>query len=332
VHDGRFRITGLAPGPYTLQLESGDGRELVVPFPALEVIAPAEGVRIGPTYGCTRVRVTAAGAAPARATLRVHLERGMLSRSVEVGAETLVVADLRAPLQLSAEAVGFPFARAELPADARARVDALELRLAADEAAGALELTWTIDVESLAPAWVTAQWWCEADGTQGEASVQATTSGCRFDNWKPGRYRVVLEPREKDPWELTTSYLCTPTLVVDIAPGRTMRRDVGWVEGGRARIVPEPLPDEHRSSLTARVRDARGAELPVRFVQREYVEGALTISAFTGALALHGASELLPNLAPGTYELALDEGEPTALRLGFEIRAGETMDVALRVP
>src|SRR5262249_50078417 len=56
---GAFRITGLEPGTYALELE-GAGEAYVVPSRALEASAPSAGVVLGASYGRTQVHVSCA--------------------------------------------------------------------------------------------------------------------------------------------------------------------------------------------------------------------------------------------------------------------------------
>ncbi|MSR63074.1 MAG: sigma-70 family RNA polymerase sigma factor [Planctomycetes bacterium] len=328
--NGFFRIAGLDPGRYTLSVVRGDGPEIFLPSPRTEVSAPASGVVVGENLGCARITLRCEGSAPDVVGLGVQCDGFMESRGgLRCADEMVVVADRDLAYTLSAFAAGHAKAEGVLPPP-RATEERLELVLPPNVEYGALELAWTLAPGLVAPEHVTAHW--RREGQEGEATAKASASGCRFENWLPGRYSMTLEPRG-DPWEPATSAFCTAPFEVELAADRTAHATVEWLAGGDVRFAPDAsaLPPE-LSSLNARVLDAQGRALAVRFVQRTYVYGEVQIRSWTGAMALRGTSELQPSLAPGAYQLVLSENDAELVRVPFTIVAGQTVEVAFVVP
>jgi len=329
--EGSFRIAGLEPGRHALQLEAPRGEAYVLPYPALEVLAPAANVVLGDSYGRTLARVTCVGKAPPVIGLEVRTDddHGTQVLSGGGGTSATVITDRRKAFSVVASAPGWKRVSGAVPPP-RALEERLELVLEKNDELASLELEWALAPGQPDPDDVTAHW--RRDDGEGDASARSRAGRCRFENWAPGRYRVRLEPRAES-WDPSASFLCTAPVEVELAAGRTTHATVEWTTGGRARFLPDASgrPPE-LFSLPARVVDAEGRALAVRFVQRTYGEEGIQIGSWSGAMALRGATELQPNLAPGGYELVLEEKGAELVRVPFTVAAGETVEVPFVVP
>lgn len=337
--DGSFRFSGLEPGFYTLSLASRLGGERVqLDHPELEVRAPVSGVEFGRELGLVRLGVRGYGEEePMRLLLSYAVDPGAPEvRHQSFGMQLTatrpveVLVDRRREFSATVEAQGTLAAWRTIPAGrARIHEETFEPPASAPRF-GALELTWSLPEEFQLPRGLRAYW---RSGTgSGNVETVARDGGCRFERLQPGRYELTVVPFSAQFWEPLPSFAGTRSIEVEIEAERTTQATVEWLLGGRARFVPEGRARAGREALDAEVRDAFGRRCGVTFAMREYdAEGSLNVGSFA-TLPLLWASELEPNLPPGSYTLVLfDEGRELA-RIPFALVAGELIDVPVLLP
>ncbi len=325
--DGVFRISGLAPGTYDLFLEGDQSDYMVVPQPAAKAVpAPSAGVLLGEHFGRVEVVVTGAEERGV-AEVRIPLDGGRLSRHVNCGEPFGVIADRRSPLVIEALAPGFSPAKHELPAFSRGVEERVALELQHDVERATLTVEWASSAGAPPPAWVTARL-RGSDEQEGLLPVQPGDGECVFRDLEPGRYQVILEPRGSNFWEPLASFLVVAPFEIELAPGETARRTVFWQLGGGVRFVPEvgPGPPE-MLDVAARILDASGSDLAVRFITREFEGGTFNFGARTGSVSIHQPSELEPRLLPGNYVLVIQKEGREPRRVPFTVVAGEMVEV-----
>jgi RNA polymerase sigma-70 factor (ECF subfamily) len=323
--DGRFLIAGLEPGVHVLQLEAQAPSEIVLPFPALEVPAPASGLLFGQSYGLVKVVTAAERRVHGELQLQFALDGGYYARSAQAGERLEVIVDRRMPLSVQALAPGCPPASGELAAPRAAQAE-LVIALDPDPGRTTLLVEWPPLADGTGPAAVRA--WLRGGGRELWYHGRASGDACAFSDLPPGRFQVLLVPGDTV-WSFFASSLCSEPIEVELAPGETTRVRIEWQLGGKARFLPRGTAV---GDVRARVLDLAERELSVRFVTRSFHEGVLASGSTSGRIPTGEPSELEPSLRPGTYVLVLGEPGAPELRVPFELRAGEVSDVPFDRP
>lgn len=302
------------------------------------VHAPASGVDLEGVPAAIRLVLRVDGGVPVRADLEganAELLPGDPSRNGVVldltsdgGDFGLIQVESDVEYTLRVAAGRFAGILAEIPplAPGEERVVTLDLRRA--QLASTIVLIAVADEAE--PVGGLDVWLNAADDQRGERArlVRVERSGessFRIEQLPPGKYRLVLRPRER----LASGELGhhVPTeIVVDVPPNTTVERHVRFESGGRIRMCAK---DAHGGFVRATVelRDAGGAKLETDF----YCEVQNTHYGCGWYLCEQGLNDH-PPLPPGHYEFTLSADGYESEVCAVDLVAGETrtLEVFLR--
>ena len=324
---GRYRVDGLTPGPYVLY----SGRlpdETIVAFPALSVEAPRDDADIDIDFArlAFRVRTEARGLRNAIVQVQPKDGRGGGAglRTDDQGKCSVLVPP-RSTLAVRAELEGYQATALDVVSLGPGETVSTEIDLVRSGCTLLVDLRATDgraireagfalfsdDAERPSPnVGASAVGSGAGGGMPGPGGVlpafardaRSETGSFVLRDLPPGSFRLMIDA--EGPWGAAAAYWVHSPVRVDLAPGGETRRTVELVEGGRIRIS---VKSPHGDFLPAhcRLRESSGWEVPLLVVTRQADGSRSAHPEILGGLGFLGASDLLPNLPPGSYELEL---------------------------
>lgn len=331
--DDSFRLSGLSDGTWQLDLQCA-GNCTVVAQPKIEVVAPSQGLVIGPGIGRITVEVHSEGAS-VHGQERVVLRCGaasddLLTAGKDGRASFLVDVALDCDIE-----VFFSTVAKHVPLLAAGR--ALDCFQVIDGAPSGEPTTATLVLEPVGETGAPARMHVEVHSprTKGRQEHNAVLKDgkYRLENLTSGQWTIDFTPSSPTWYGMSGGeFLCEETLDVHLVAGETLVRPIVFRPAGRARFEIEGWSSSNQMERArARLVDAQGATLRATFVVRTYQNDQLMLNAGEGSIPLHTSSELAEGLVPGTYQLVLDDEVWTADPVSFSASAGETTTVRLRV-
>ena len=123
------------------------------------------------------------------------------------------------------------------------------------------------------------------------------------------------------------TYWCDAEAEGDLRAGETTTLDVELRRGGRVRLAAR-APDGRAVAAECVLVDEAGERVPAMYLQRS-AEGSVTGN--DGIQAGETPTEIDRALPPGRYALEVREKGYRPQRVAFEVRAGESTDVTVRL-
>ncbi|MCI0588130.1 MAG: sigma-70 family RNA polymerase sigma factor [Planctomycetes bacterium] len=324
---GRYLIEGLLSGPHTVYSVSlPDGH--VVGLPALSVEAPQDGADIDIDFArlAFRVRTEARGLRNAIVQVRPKDGRGGGAglRTDDQGKCSVLVPP-RSTLAVRAELEGYQGTAVDVVSPGPGETVTTEIDLVRSGCTLLVDLRATDgrairdagfalfsdDAERPLPnVGASAVGSGAGGGMPGPGGVlpafvrdaRSETGSFVLRDLPPGSFRLMIDA--EGPWGAAAAFWVHSPVRVDLAPGGEIRRTVELVEGGRIRVS---VKSPHGDFLPAHclLRDSSGWEVPILVVTRQADGSRSAHPEILGGLGFLGASDLLPNLPPGSYELEL---------------------------
>lgn len=305
--DGTFRITGLAPGAYDLELSAPNEIDWLAGAVATNVIAPAEGLALSSFVHTFVVNLEHDGR-PIRADVEWTIgAEACTARTSIRGRKTFVVA-ADDDVTLVAGTAAAHSDTVHVPARGRAFETVVLLDPAEHTApSGALVLEPVPATEAPRRVHVTLTPRANTQSRPVELDLSLDGGTYATSQLAPGDYTAAVEPSDELDGVFFASFAHYPTLDIVIVDGRTTRHVLPSSLGGRIRV--RCAGDVTPGSVAAFViRDARGGEHALRSVFRSTDDEVFWDRSNNRGLPLDRECELFPNLPAGDYTIELTDG------------------------
>jgi hypothetical protein len=330
--EGRWKATSLTPGRYTASIEllPGDGPHLSsYPQGEVEVEAPAR--RVDLEYGYSALRLESQVELPQEGSGRVTItQENTAPRILDFTVARPLGPIVGTPGEVVDVRIEFDGHRpwqATLTLPARGEELTVPFRLEAGPEPSALTLEIRVPTGESAPRlWLGL---FEPETSRGrpkfEFAVPDTDGVAHFAELPPGMFTAIARVLDDSPY-CPKSNLLENRFALGLEPGRSARKTLDFVLGGKLSLVART---EAGTPLAARfeVHDASGRKLEVRLIAATG-HGSVTT---TYELATIAPNVSFPNLAAGTYELAIWYAGFRRKTETITIVAGETTTVDWRL-
>ena len=329
--DGQFAIEGLDARSYALSVEDVRGIHglLIADGPTVE--APIDGVRL--EAGTCRIDVTTVdeGRQPLAVDVGLQTETSSVTSGSGDAGRVSFLAEIDRDYTITGRRFGFERAVRAAAHEGRSLRTGYELVMTASgERHATLELALPADLDPPLPQAKVTLRRTLGNETKGEDRVVNAEDGVlRLGELRAGTYDVMVEPNENSFGAYYESYYLPARLRVELASGQTLRRELTLASGGRVRVYVEAPQDVAQGSLEvveARIYDASGSELDVRFVTRTYEGNVMRLGVTTQSAFIGEANGVYPNLPEGTYTLHLTHPGLRFEPITFTIRAATTVE------
>jgi hypothetical protein len=343
---GRFRITGLAPGPHRLSTSGAPGLHLHPSLQSTEpfvVQVPQAGVRLDVRGRRLEIHVEHEGQPLDGVSVNVSARGGFMVIVTEEGVASVVV-DPASPVTLRIDHRPYRAVSVEVPTDEESTEQRVRIELEAEdprprvvvrlrgEAARGItyaHFTWirlgTYSGESAAGPPGAPQP-APPDLLSDHCSAAVEDGRCELTEVAAGQVRLVLHPNGSWLGADGSGYLIADEAVLALANGRTTEVEIEVRKGGRLRLAAR---DEEGTLLTPEctIRNAKGETIRASFLAAR--EG--TSMSQPGRLGYLSASTVDPPLEPGTYTIELVAAGFAPWTGTAEVTLGKTTDVEARL-